>query len=153
MTEQASLPDSLAAAVIFDAAGLVPAIAQQHDTGEVLMVAWMNREALAETLATGRVCYWSRSRGALWRKGETSGQVQRLVELRVDCDGDTLLLCVEQTGVACHTGRRSCFFRALRPDGELEEILPVTTDPEALYGAKGGSKGGPRGGPKGGAIS
>ena len=136
MTPQASLPDSLAAAVIFDAAGLVPAIAQQHDTGEVLMVAWMNREALAETLATGRVCYWSRSRGALWRKGETSGQVQRLVELRLDCDGDTLLLRVEQTGVACHTGRRSCFFRALRPDGELEEILPVTVDPEALYGAK-----------------
>ncbi len=136
MTQQASLPDSLAAAVIFDAAGLVPAIAQQHDTGEVLMVAWMNPEALAETLATGRVCYWSRSRGALWRKGETSGQVQRLVELRVDCDGDTLLLRVEQTGVACHTGRRSCFFRALRPDGELEEILPVTVDPEALYGAK-----------------
>ncbi len=138
MTEQASLPDSLDAAMIFDAAGLVPAVAQQHDTGEVLMVAWMNRQALAETLATGRVCYWSRSRGALWRKGETSGQVQRLVELRVDCDGDTLLLRVEQTGVACHTGRRSCFFRALRPDGELEEILPVTVDPEALYGAKGG---------------
>ncbi len=137
MTQQASLPDSLAAAVIFDAAGLVPAIAQQHDTGEVLMVAWMNREALAETLATGRVCYWSRARGALWRKGETSGQVQRLVELRLDCDGDTLLLRVEQTGVACHTGRRSCFFRALRPDGALEEILPVTVDPEALYGAKG----------------
>ncbi len=136
MTQQASLPDSLAAAVIFDAAGLVPAIAQQHDTGEILMVAWMNREALAETLATGRVCYWSRSRAALWRKGETSGQVQRLVELRVDCDGDTLLLRVEQTGVACHTGRRSCFFRALRPDGALEEILPVTVDPEALYGAK-----------------
>ncbi len=137
MTPQASLPDSLAAAVIFDAAGLVTAIAQQHDTGEVLMVAWMNREALAETLATGRVCYWSRSRGGLWRKGETSGQVQRLVELRLDCDGDTLLLRVEQTGVACHTGRRSCFFRALRPDGALEEILPVTVDPEALYGAKG----------------
>ena len=136
MTQQASLPDSLAPAVIFDAAGLVLAIAQQHDTGEVLMVAWMNPEALAETLATGRVCYWSRSRGALWRKGETSGQVQRLVELRVDCDGDTLLLRVEQTGVACHTGRRSCFFRALRPDGALEEILPVTVDPEALYGAK-----------------
>ncbi len=140
MTQQASLPDSLAAAVIFDAAGLVPAIAQQHDTGEVLMVAWMNREALAETLATGRVCYWSRSRGRLWRKGETSGQAQRLVELRLDCDGDTLLLRVEQTGVACHTGRRSCFFRALRPDGALEEILPVTVDPEALYGAKGGER-------------
>ena len=83
------------------------------------MLAWMNREAVAETLATGRVCYWSRSRGALWRKGETSGQVQRLVELRVDCDGDTLLLLVEQTGVACHTGRRTCFYRAAR-DGAAE---------------------------------
>ncbi len=142
MTERFALPEAVAAAVIFDAAGLVPAIAQQHDTGEVLMVAWMNREALAETLATGRVCYWSRSRRALWRKGETSGQVQRLIELRLDCDGDTLLLRVEQTGVACHTGRRSCFFRALRPNGELEEILPVTVDPEALYGDKGGPKDG-----------
>ena len=142
MTGQSALPEALTEAVIFDAAGLVPAIAQQHDTGEVLMVAWMNREALAETLATGRVCYWSRSRGALWRKGETSGQVQRLVELRIDCDGDTLLLRVEQTGVACHTGRRSCFFRALRPDGELEEILPVTVDPKTLYSDKGGPKGG-----------
>ena len=142
MTRQASLPASLTKAVIFDADGLVPAIAQQHDTGEVLMVAWMNREALAETIATGRVCYWSRSRGALWRKGETSGQIQRLVELRIDCDGDTLLLRVEQTGVACHTGRRACFYRALQPDGELEEILPVTVDPEALYGGKGGSRSG-----------
>ena len=138
MAGQASLPEAVAAAVVFDTAGLVPAIAQQHDTGEVLMVAWMNREALAETIATGRVCYWSRSRAALWRKGETSGQVQRLIELRIDCDGDTLLLRVEQTGVACHTGRRSCFFRALRPDGELEEILPVTADPKALYGDRGG---------------
>ncbi len=137
MTEQFELPEAVAAAVIFDAAGLVPAIAQQHDTGEVLMMAWMNREALAETLATGRVCYWSRSRAALWRKGETSGQIQRLVELRVDCDGDTLLLRVEQTGVACHTGLRSCFFRAPRPNGELEEILPVTVDPKTLYGDKG----------------
>ena len=133
-----ALPEALAAAVVFDEAGLVPAIAQQHDSGEVLMVAWMNRDALAETLATGRVCYWSRSRQALWRKGETSGQIQRLVELRVDCDGDTLLLRVEQTGVACHTGRRSCFYRALRPDGALEEILPVTVDPETLYGGKDG---------------
>ncbi len=143
MTRQANLPASLTEAVTFDAAGLVPAIAQQHDTGEVLMVAWMNREALAETIATGRVCYWSRSRGALWRKGETSGQIQRLVELRIDCDGDTLLLRVEQTGVACHTGRRACFFRALRPDGQLEEILPVTVDPETLYG---GPPDGPRSG-------
>ena len=120
--------------VRFDAAGLVPAIAQQHDTGEVLMMAWMNREALCETLDTGRVCYWSRSRAGLWRKGERSGQVQRLVELRVDCDGDTLLLRVDQTGVACHTGRRSCFYRALRGSGEIEEVLPVERDPQDLYG-------------------
>ncbi len=137
MSEPAALPPALEQAVTFDAAGLVPAIAQQHDSGETLMLAWMNREALAETLATGRVCYWSRSRQALWRKGERSGQVQRLVELRVDCDGDTLLLRVEQTGVACHTGRRSCFYRALREDGGLEEILPVEVDPAALYGAPG----------------
>ena len=120
--------------VRFDAAGLVPAIAQQHDTGEVLMMAWMNREALRETLGSGRVCYWSRSRAALWRKGERSGQVQRLVELRVDCDGDTLLLRVDQTGVACHTGRRSCFYRVAHPDGRIEEVLPVERDPRDLYG-------------------
>ena len=103
-------------AIRFDAAGLVPAIAQQHDTGEVLMLAWMNREAIVETLATRRVCYFSRSRNALWRKGETSGQAQHLKELRVDCDGDTLLLLVDQEGVACHTGRRNCFFRAARDE-------------------------------------
>ncbi len=100
----------------FNGAGLIPAIAQQHDTGEVLMLAWMNRDAIAETLATGRVCYWSRSRGRLWRKGETSGNVQRLVALRVDCDSDTLLLLVDQHGPACHTGNRTCFFRALPPE-------------------------------------
>lgn len=121
-------------AVRFDAAGLVPCIAQQHDTGEVLMMAWMNRDAVAETLATGRVCYWSRSRGAPWRKGETSGQVQRLVDLRLDCDGDTLLALVQQDGVACHTGRRSCFFRAMR-DGALAAIAEPEVDPKALYGA------------------
>ena len=126
--------EALLEAVRFDEAGLVPAIAQQHDTGEVLMMAWMNREALSETLGTGRVCYWSRSRAALWRKGERSGQVQRLVELRVDCDGDTLLLRVDQTGVACHTGRRSCFYRVAHPDGRIEEVLPVETDPRDLYG-------------------
>ncbi len=123
-------------AVGFDAAGLVPAIAQQHDTGEVLMLAWMNRAALAETLATGRVCYFSRSRGALWRKGETSGQVQHLKELRIDCDGDTLLLLVDQTGVACHTGRRSCFYRAAR-GGALVEIMAPLADPAMLYGSGG----------------
>jgi len=131
----ASLPAALEAAVAFDGHGLVCAVAQQHDSGEVLMVAWMNRAALAETLATGRVCYWSRSRGKLWRKGETSGQTQALVELRVDCDGDTLLLRVDQKGVACHTGRRSCFYRAVAADGSLEEKLPVVTDPKDLYGA------------------
>lgn len=95
--------------VAFNSDGLAPAIAQQFDTGEVLMLAWMNRESLEETLSTRRVCYWSRSRGRLWRKGETSGHVQRLVEARLDCDGDTLLLLVDQTGPACHRGTRTCF--------------------------------------------
>jgi phosphoribosyl-AMP cyclohydrolase len=121
-----------------DAAGLVAAVAQQHDTGEVLMLAWMNRAAIEETLATGRVCYWSRSRRSLWRKGESSGQVQRLVEMRVDCDGDSLLLLVDQAGVACHTGRRSCFYRAVRGDA-LETMLPVEADPADLYGPKAGA--------------
>jgi len=120
-------------AIRFDLRGLVPAIAQQHDTGEVLMLAWMNREAVEETLASGRACYFSRSRNRLWRKGETSGQVQRVVDLRVDCDGDTLLLLVDQAGVACHTGRRNCFYLALR-DGAVTEITQPTMDPEALYG-------------------
>jgi phosphoribosyl-AMP cyclohydrolase len=120
-------------AVRFDRDGLVACIAQQHDTGEVLMMAWMNRAAVAETLSTGRVTYWSRSRQALWRKGETSGQVQNLVDLRLDCDGDTLLALVDQTGVACHTGRRNCFFRALR-DGALAEIAQPEMDPARLYG-------------------
>lgn len=120
-------------AIRFDARGLVPCIAQAHDTGEVLMMAWMNREAADETLSTGRVCYYSRSRGGLWRKGETSGQQQRLVDLRLDCDGDTLLALVDQTGVACHTGRRSCFYLASR-DGRLAEIAAPEVSPEALYG-------------------
>ena len=125
--------EAVLAAIRFDANGLVPAVAQQHDSGEVLMLAWMNRAAAAETLATGRVCYFSRSRNALWRKGETSGQVQHLRELRVDCDGDTLLLLVDQDGVACHTGRRSCFYRAAR-DGALVEIAAPLVSPESLYG-------------------
>lgn len=104
-------------AVAFNGSGLVPVIAQQHDTGEVLMLAWMNRQSLGETLATGRVCYWSRSRRQLWRKGETSGHVQRLVGCRLDCDGDTLLLFVDQTGPACHTGARSCFFQSAPVSG------------------------------------
>jgi len=119
-------------AIVFDANGLVPVIAQQHDTGEVLMMAWMNREAVAETLATGRVCYFSRSRQRLWRKGETSGQFQHLVELRIDCDGDAVLVLVRQDGVACHTGRRDCFFRAAR-DGVLVEIADPLVSPEELY--------------------
>ena len=125
--------DQALAAIKFDADGLVPAIAQQHDTGEVLMVAWMNRDAVRATLSEGCVCYWSRSRGALWRKGETSGQTQRLKEFRLDCDGDTVLLLVEQEGVACHTGRRNCFFRAWRDGGWVEIAAPLIA-PEALYG-------------------
>ncbi len=129
-------PDAAAllGAIHFDADGLVPCIAQQHDTGEVLMMAWMNRDSVIETLATGRVTYWSRSRRALWRKGETSGQVQHLRELRLDCDGDTLLALVDQHGVACHTGRRSCFYRAAR-EGAVVELSAPEADPKALYGA------------------
>ena len=127
-----SMTDTVLDAIRFDAQGLVPAIAQQFDTGEVLMVAWMNRAAVAETLATGHVCYFSRSRDALWRKGETSGQVQHLVELRLDCDGDALLLLVDQTGVACHTGRRSCFYRAAQ-NGALQELADPRVAPETLY--------------------
>jgi phosphoribosyl-AMP cyclohydrolase len=103
----------LLAQVRFDADGLVAAVAQSADTGEVLMLAYMNREALEETIATGRVCYWSRSRQRLWRKGESSGHTQRLVGLSLDCDGDALLVRVEQKGPACHTGAGSCFFRTL----------------------------------------
>ena len=132
----ATTHDELLTLVSFNADGLVPAIAQQHDTGEVLMMAWMNRDAIDETLNTGRVCYYSRSRAGLWRKGETSGQVQHLKELRIDCDGDTLLLLVDQTGVACHTGRRSCFYRAAK-DSTIETILEVETSPERLYGPGG----------------
>ena len=120
-------------AIAFDDDGLVPAIAQQFDSGEVLMMAWMNRDAVAETLKTGQVCYWSRSRGKLWRKGETSGQTQSLKDFRWDCYADTLLVLVNQEGVACHTGRRNCFFNAVR-DGDMAEIAEVETDPKDLYG-------------------
>ncbi len=113
--------------------GLVPAIAQQYDSGEVLMMAWMNRAALQETLATGQVCYWSRSRQKLWRKGESSGQTQKLIELRLDCDGDTVLLKVDQTGPACHTGRRDCFFNKVAGD-RVEVDKAVLIDPSELYG-------------------
>ena len=120
----------------FDPAGLVPAIAQQHDTGEILMLAWMNREAVRASLTEGRACYWSRSRAKLWRKGETSGQVQQLRELRLDCDGDAVLLLVDQTGVACHTGRRSCFFRAWR-NGAWAVIAEPQVSPQILYPGNG----------------
>ncbi len=96
----------------FNADGLVAAVAQQHDSGQVLMLAWMSAEAVRETLRTGRVCYWSRSRRELWRKGGSSGHVQKLVDFRVDCDGDAVLLLIDQTGAACHTGQRTCFFRS-----------------------------------------
>lgn len=133
-------PDEARAALLdamrFDASGLITAVAQDAASGEVLMLAWMNREAAAETLATGRVCYWSRSRSALWRKGETSGQAQRLVEMRLDCDGDAVLLLVEQDGVACHTGRRSCFYTAIR-DGAVTTIAEPLADPAVLYGRPG----------------
>ncbi len=104
--------------------GLVPAIAQDADSGEVLMMAWMNAEAVARTLETGRVTYWSRSRSAFWIKGETSGHVQELVDFRVDCDRDCLLMQVRQTGPACHTNRRSCFYTAVREDHEVELMVP-----------------------------
>ncbi len=120
--------------LVFNQEGLIPAIAQQWDTGEVLMMAWMNREAVEETLRTKQVCYWSRSRSALWRKGETSGQRQELRDFLFDCDGDTVLLKVDQLGVACHTGRRSCFFTALRPEGPVE-VQAVQVSPEELYGS------------------
>lgn len=117
----------------WNADGLLPAIAQQYDSGEVLMLAWMNRQALEETLQTGRVCYWSRSRQSFWRKGESSGQVQMLKELRLDCDGDTILLKVDQTGPACHTGRRDCFYNKVEGDRVVVDKAPLI-DPEELYG-------------------
>ena len=104
--------------------GLIPAIAQEAKTGEVLMLAWMNAEALARTLETGRATYWSRSRQAFWVKGETSGHVQEVVDVRIDCDADTVLLVVKQTGAACHTGRRVCFYRSVRDGKERELISP-----------------------------
>ena len=117
-----ALAEQVVGEIAFDAAGLVPAIAQQHDDGEVLMLAWMNAEALRETLTSGRVCYWSRSRQSLWCKGETSGHRQHLVELRYDCDKDAILLLVEQEGPACHTLRRNCFYHAVR-DGAVQVVL------------------------------
>jgi phosphoribosyl-AMP cyclohydrolase len=123
--------------VKFDEQGLVPAIAQDHQTGRILMVAWMNAEALKQTVETGYAVYWSRSRQKLWRKGESSGHHQQVFEIRLDCDADVVLLAVEQVGhIACHTGRESCFFRRLQDNqGRLtwESVDPVMKDPETIY--------------------
>ncbi len=134
------------ASLRYDAAGLIPAVAQDHATGEVLMVAWMNAEAVARTLATGEVTYFSRSRGELWVKGRTSGHRQRLVELRLDCDRDCLLVVLAQTGPACHTGARSCFFTAVRGGAEVAAPAPAAPRPAGsgrgqARPARAGSKG------------
>lgn len=119
--------------VRWDSAGLVAAIAQDAHSGRVLMVAWMNRQALAETAASGRAVYWSRSRSCLWRKGEESGHTQQVREIRLDCDGDAVLLQVEQAGeIACHTGRQSCFFSRLEQEAWVT-VDPVVKDPELIY--------------------
>ncbi|KAF7599834.1 MAG: phosphoribosyl-AMP cyclohydrolase [Candidatus Dactylopiibacterium carminicum] len=123
--------------VVWDEQGLLPAIAQDADTGEVLMFAWMNREALALTAERGEAVYWSRSRRKLWHKGEESGHIQKVREIRMDCDGDVILLRVEQVGgIACHTGRRSCFFHKLLGEGTWEEVEPVLKDPAQIYSPK-----------------
>ncbi|MEM7320624.1 MAG: phosphoribosyl-AMP cyclohydrolase [Pseudomonadota bacterium] len=109
----------------YNDSGLIPAIAQDHQSGEVLMMAWMSAEAVARTLDSGRVTYWSRSRQAFWVKGDTSGHVQELIDLRVDCDRDCLLVLVNQTGPACHTNRRSCFYTAVRDGAETEISKPM----------------------------
>jgi phosphoribosyl-AMP cyclohydrolase len=119
--------------ICFDDDGLVPVIAQDATTGRVLMVAWANREAIAETVVTRQAVYWSRSRARLWRKGEESGHTQQVREIRLDCDGDVVLYAVEQAGgIACHTGRASCFFRRLAND-RWETVDPVLQDPELIY--------------------
>jgi phosphoribosyl-AMP cyclohydrolase len=125
-------PDWLAE-IRFDADGLVPVIVQDAASGRLLMVAWANREALAETAQTRRAVYWSRSRGRLWRKGEESGHTQQVSEIRLDCDGDVVLYAVSQAGgIACHTGRESCFYRRLT-DGHWDAVDPVLRDPELIY--------------------
>jgi len=124
--------ETLKSQVKYDHNGLIPAISQQFDTKEVLMMAWMNELSLQETLETGRVCYWSRSRQSYWRKGESSGQVQILKELRFDCDGDTILLLVDQTGPACHSGRRSCFYTLVDKKQATVTDAPLIS-PDELY--------------------
>jgi phosphoribosyl-AMP cyclohydrolase len=114
------------ATLTFDDKGLIPAIAQDHESGEILMMAWMNAESVSRTLETGKVTYWSRSRQSFWVKGESSGHVQKLVDFRLDCDRDCLLVLVNQTGPACHTNRRSCFYTAVRDGEEIELMAPET---------------------------
>ncbi|KKJ75522.1 phosphoribosyl-AMP cyclohydrolase [Kiloniella litopenaei] len=128
--------DTLLSSLKFNDQGLIPAIAQDNTKGDILMMAWMNKEAIEKTLSSGRVCYWSRSRQALWKKGETSGQHQDLVDLIIDCDRDTILVKVKQNGVACHTGRRSCFYTSVSENGDCTEISNVEIDPKDLYGNK-----------------
>ena len=118
----------------WDKDGLIPAIAQDAATGDVLMFAWMNRDALARTVETGEAVYFSRSRGRLWHKGEESGHTQKIREIRIDCDNDVVLLKIEQVGgIACHTGRRSCFFQKYFADGRWEAVEPVLKDPKEIY--------------------
>ncbi len=128
MSEEQTIWDNLK----WNDGGLIPVVAQQYDSGEVLMLAWMSRAALEETLASGQMCYYSRSREGLWRKGERSGQTQTLKELRLDCDGDALLALIDQHGVACHTGRRRCFFRKLEGEKLSVNENPLQ-DPKELY--------------------
>jgi len=135
VTGQSTPLTEIKAALKFNTDGLIPCIAQQQDSGKVLMMAWMNAEALDETLKNGRVCYFSRSRQKLWRKGESSGQVQHLKEIRIDCDGDALLVIVDQTGPACHTGRQSCFYHVIHGD-EAEIGSAPLINPDELYANK-----------------
>jgi phosphoribosyl-AMP cyclohydrolase len=134
-TKEPKAGTALVDAIVFDGDGLVPAVVQQHDTGQVLMLAWMNREAVEQTLAKGEAHFFSRSRQAQWRKGERSGQTQRVLEIRLDCDSDALLLSVDQTGVACHTGRLSCWFNTVQ-DGAIQVMMAADVDPAVLYQGK-----------------
>lgn len=120
-----SNPDAALAAIKFNADGLVPVIAQQYDSGEVLMMAWANEEAIRESFASGRACYWSRSRNELWRKGDSSGNTQALIDFRIDCDGDTILVLVDQKGPACHTDRPNCFFTSYMTDPARKLTQPM----------------------------
>jgi phosphoribosyl-AMP cyclohydrolase len=131
-----AMSESLLDVINWTADGLIPAVAQEHESGRVLMLAWMNREALSATIREGQAVYWSRSRRRLWRKGEESGHIQRVREIRLDCDNDTLLLLVEQVGgIACHTGRESCFFQRLE-DNRWVAVEPVLKSTEEIYGKR-----------------